>query len=46
MGLVKGTRSQQKELLVDNPGIVEQQEKLVLGYDPKYKINIPEFMLV
>ena len=42
----KGHRSQLKEFPVAKLKEFEQQNKVVLNYDPKQKINIHEFILI
>lgn len=42
----KGHRSQPQESPVANLKEFEQQNKVVLNYDPKQKINIHEFILI
>lgn len=38
----KGCRRQLKEALLAKGGTIQQQNKIVLEYNPKYKLNIHE----
>lgn len=39
-------RSQLKELLIANSGTIGPQNKVILDYNPKHKININEYVLI
>ena len=45
-GISKFHRNQLKEFLMKKNGQFEQQNKVVLGYNPTYKINIHRITLI